>query len=207
MSTSTISVRPRIAVLAASVRMAQNNSSYRTNNDSSSNTTPRLQFQPPHLVQQLQLYNLHTPESLYLARDHLPPSESAYLNQGSPSRSPTLSSPPTSASATGIPANWPSHSQQQESYHLTSNWAEDSEGYSTRNRLLQQQAYQQSGFLPTQSRRQVRVKRASMSYKNEDKSTAGAAGASTVASTSGRTSASRDDPMPSTSDFVKKLYK
>ena len=46
-----------------------------------------------------------------------------------------------------------------------------------------------------------------MSYKNEDKSTAGAAGASTVASTSGRTSASRDDPMPSTSDFVKKLYK
>lgn len=163
------------------VRMAQNNSPYHTNNDASPIPTNFKQH----------LYFDYPP------RDNLPPSESAYLNQGPPSRSPTLSSPPTSSSTTGIPTNWPSHSQQ----HLPSGWRDDSHGYPTRNRLLRQQASRQKNFVPTQSHRQLRVKRESMSYKAE---TVGA-GASTVASTSARTS--RDDAMPSTSDFVKKLYK
>jgi len=116
------------------------------------------------------------------------------------------SSPPTSASATGIPTNRTSHFQQQRNHHLVLSLREYFGGYSTRNRLLQQQVYQQQELLPAQSHDQVRVKRESMSYKKEDKGTVGT-GAATVALTSVRTLASQDDLMPSTSDFVKKLYK
>ena len=65
---------------------------------------------------------------------------------------------------------------------------------------------QQQVFLPTQSHHQVRVKRESISCEKEDKSTVGT-GAATLASTSTRTLASGDTPMPETSDFVKKLYR
>jgi hypothetical protein len=138
----------------------------------------------------------------YPARDTL------YYNQQP--RSPTLSSPPTSASAIGIPPGWPSHSQQQRSQHRTSSLRE--EGYPTRHRQRQeqqQQSYQpQDSYQtqPTQLQYQEKVKRESMSYNKDDNHSMGSA-VSAVASTSAtRTSAQRDDPMPSTSDFVKKLY-
>ena len=130
-------------------------------------------------------------------------------------QSPTHTSPPNSASLT-LPTGWPSaqhrtsnsreelhpshqqqrqYEQEQQQYHLQ---------LQQREQQLQQHEHQQRQH--HQQQQQLKHEREEvMSYAKKDEGGMGStAGPSTGSQPPQRSS---EDPMPSTSDFVKKLYK
>ncbi|KDR69209.1 hypothetical protein GALMADRAFT_924624 [Galerina marginata CBS 339.88] len=192
----------------------QNNSPSNSNNTSSSNspTSSSRQRQLQHHIQQQrllvqqqqqQLYSLlpQTQSQSYSPQTSLPPisTPSASLQPQYFTDSPTQTSPPNSASATGIVSSgWPSH-------HRTSNSRDEihpsrqqqyKHEYQLQQHLEQQQREQEQHF--------KRERDDVMSYSNDDR---GSFGSSSTLAPQPPPPRTAEDPMPSTSDFVKKLYK
>ena len=157
--------------------------------------------------QQQQLYNLIPPQSAlsqsYSPHINLPPIPVNSQYYPEDLHSPTQTSPPTSASATGaVPSNWAAHHRTSSSRDDLTSRYEQEELYRLQQQHEQQLQREQQQHL--QQRQFKREREEGMAYNKDDKGNVAGGSTSTTSHPPAR---GAEDPMPSTSDFVKKLYK
>lgn len=201
----------------------QNNHSANSNpiaSNSPTTTHHQLQYhiqQQRQLAQQQQqhLYNLlpaaaqsHLQSTSYPQQPILPPiSGTSSQFYGEDLNSPTRNSPPNSASTSGsLPSGWTSHhrtsSSREEIHPSRQQPYEQDQAY--QQQLEQQQREQSQTLLRDKPQPLKKERRGPMAYKQDERSGSGASTSSAPPQSLPRSS---EDAMPSTSDFVKKLYK